>query len=546
MSEQLNDLRLVLVERREIGPASRMSEFDAVRKAHHRGTSRVSVQSADLEAHMTCSAVEGSSSDAVGNERWRFASEFGSVSASNAQIAIAGDFFGRSGLYWRRLGEGSVVIGTDLGAIAAFCGPIELDLEAIVDGMLFGAPAGETTYLTGVQRLAGPRSRIDVRANGRTSISIAIEDTDRAVADLKDLSPQSFAVRVRAGSDGTAERSLLLSGGLDSALIAASLVDGDGGSKLTALTFGTPDSVDVLRARDVARSLGIRHEIVDPSATEATRHLAESVVASQRPVGSPVLPAVMRRARQLSTVAVTGEGADQVFGGSWFLRRAELYRRELVRRWGRLERLLTPEAAARKSRVIANIASGPLDQRMRRLWEFETHRLTAARCVSVMGGHASAAGLQAAFPYLDEAFLAFVGAEPSARLSPFGWKPWLRRIAPDVLPPTVSIRVLETPKTPPGQGLAQLLQEVDGQIAAAQPPRWFDDHPVRRLALKVGEPFGAYQCAVYDTFVAHFLTHVDMRDAGSVHEMYADRETLHAVRERYSSIDRARAAIRDA
>jgi asparagine synthase (glutamine-hydrolysing) len=109
------------------------------------------------------------------------------------------------------------------------------------------------------------------------------------------------------------------SGGLDSALLAALAADLIGPRQIRTFTVGFPDrSYDERRSADrLARALGTTHEaavVEDDQIVEALDALA----ATGEPVGDPaaVPTLVLARAAKASvTVVLSGEGADELFGG---------------------------------------------------------------------------------------------------------------------------------------------------------------------------------------------------------------------------------------
>ncbi len=118
---------------------------------------------------------------------------------------------------------------------------------------------------------------------------------------------------------------LLLSGGLDSSIVAAAAVEAG------APLFGCharfrevdPDrDEDTLAARDTARHLGIQYGEIQIGARDALRNFQRVVTALDQPLGDPViLPffLLLERIRKHHRVALTGEGGDQLFG-SWSMK----------------------------------------------------------------------------------------------------------------------------------------------------------------------------------------------------------------------------------
>ena len=115
---------------------------------------------------------------------------------------------------------------------------------------------------------------------------------------------------------------VFLSGGVDSGLITA--LAAETAPDLTAFTVrvaaeGLDESFDETpHAVAVARHLGVRHEIVELAAGDLVQAFDAVSERLAEPLGdSSLLPTwlVCRAARRLMTVALGGDGADELFAG---------------------------------------------------------------------------------------------------------------------------------------------------------------------------------------------------------------------------------------
>src|SRR5450755_735124 len=130
-----------------------------------------------------------------------------------------------------------------------------------------GYPLGAVTPFTGVRAL-GPATACHV-AGGK------VTETERAALTGGTVSGPDAAARVADAlvqavtplRDASAPVELSLTGGKDSRLIAAALARA--GVPVRARTYGFPDHPDVVVAAQVARELGLEHEVAEPRTTEA-------------------------------------------------------------------------------------------------------------------------------------------------------------------------------------------------------------------------------------------------------------------------------------
>jgi asparagine synthase (glutamine-hydrolysing) len=126
------------------------------------------------------------------------------------------------------------------------------------------------------------------------------------------------AVRRRVDTDLPV--GVILSGGLDSSVVATQVARLH--PDCTAFTVGTPGSEDLVYARRLAADLGIRHEVIEvaPRRVRAAQ-VREAVRVSEATEYGDVINAVVSMEvfgavhRAGIKVVLTGDGADEVFGG---------------------------------------------------------------------------------------------------------------------------------------------------------------------------------------------------------------------------------------
>jgi asparagine synthase (glutamine-hydrolysing) len=229
------------------------------------------------------------------------------------RLLLARDRFGIKPLLLAEA-DGRLLFASELAPLLALGVPRDLDVQALADLLTFAYVPGEATGLTAVRRLAP--GHILTWEGGRTSEHAFAGVEVRAAADLEATLAES--VRIHLRSD--VPLAVLLSGGIDSSLIAA-LAAQEGGGELHTFTVGFADADadfdERAHARAVAQAIGSEHHevVVTPSVAD---DLPEIVRALGEPFSAPsAIPLwyVCRAAASEVKVALAGEGGDEVFGG---------------------------------------------------------------------------------------------------------------------------------------------------------------------------------------------------------------------------------------
>lgn len=115
---------------------------------------------------------------------------------------------------------------------------------------------------------------------------------------------------------------VLLSGGVDSSILTALTARALGPDRTMAFTLGYPgmgaDYDEIAPARRVARHLGVRHHVHEASPADLVRDLERVVWHYDEPFADAAAVnvfALSRMIRSRVTVALAGEGSDELFGG---------------------------------------------------------------------------------------------------------------------------------------------------------------------------------------------------------------------------------------
>jgi asparagine synthase (glutamine-hydrolysing) len=119
------------------------------------------------------------------------------------------------------------------------------------------------------------------------------------------------------------EVGLYLSGGIDSALVAALATNLGARPRAYTVSFADRDLDESKKAAQIAEHLGISHSIVEMNGKNFFDHLIQSIQAFEHPIANPHGAAknlLAWHAAKDVKVVLTGDGADEWFGGYQYLR----------------------------------------------------------------------------------------------------------------------------------------------------------------------------------------------------------------------------------
>lgn len=239
----------------------------------------------------------------------------------NRRLLLARDRVGKKPLYYTQDGE-RLLFGSELKALMTDPSVKRaLNVEALDDYLSFGAVPAPRTIYQNVQQV--PPAHYLVWEGGRTR---TVEYWDVAYRDLPARTEDEYleqfdsifteAVRLRLISD--VPLGAFLSGGVDSTAVVATMASLlDRPVATTTVTFGERAFNEAPHARTVAETLGTDHEevVVQPRAVDILPtlvwHLDEPFADSS------AIPSyyVSQAARRRVTVALSGDGGDEVFAG---------------------------------------------------------------------------------------------------------------------------------------------------------------------------------------------------------------------------------------
>ena len=308
---------------------------DLVRRGHaFRGGS-------DTEVLLTLLAAEGVA--ALDKLVGMFA--FALLDRDSGEILLARDRVGIKPLVWAPLPGGGLAFASEIRALATVLG-VDLAVDPVALSEFLAClyvPAPRTIH-AGIRKLPpghwlrwNPRQRSAEigrwwapRFGGGRRLS-----TDAAVEEL--LPRLRAAVRSCLVADVPV--GCFLSGGVDSAVVAALMTEAQGRGRVASftMTFTEPAYDERAEARAVATELETVHTEL-PASADLAGGLDRMVAAFGEPFGNPtalLIGELSRLARQHVTVALVGDGGDELFAGY------PRYRGGLwAARWRRIPRFL--------------------------------------------------------------------------------------------------------------------------------------------------------------------------------------------------------------
>lgn len=281
--------------------------------------------------------------------------------AKTRRLVLARDIAGEKPLFYAHAANRCTVFGSTLDAILAVP-DIEpaLDDEAVRLYLEFGYVPAPRAIIRGVKKVTpgcfvvfdGEREPREHAYWSLVESAIATRrtvDLAQAVDDTHELLRK--AVRERLVAD--VPLGAFLSGGIDSSLVVALMAEAQPDAVRT-FTIGFHEQAfdESAHAHRIAKHLGVENTMMVLSAADVLRELPSVAIAFDEPMADySALPslAVARLARKHVTVALTGDGADEAFGGYRYYSGTRVFERVVGLVPGAIRR-----AIARRASLIAN------------------------------------------------------------------------------------------------------------------------------------------------------------------------------------------------
>jgi len=238
--------------------------------------------------------------------------------SARRKLLLVRDQLGIKPLYYA-LSDGHLVWGSELKVLLA-SGLIrpELDLDSLNEFLTWEYVPGDATLLRGVCKLKpGETLTVDLQSGsaqvGQYWDIPACRGESRTDAEWAEEVESLITKSARDQMISDVPLGAFLSGGVDSSLVAAAM----GRARTFSIGFDDPSYNELPYSSEVARHLGMDHvtEVIQPHVADLFDDLMTHL---DDPIGDfSIFPTylVSRLARRDVTVVLSGDGADELFGG---------------------------------------------------------------------------------------------------------------------------------------------------------------------------------------------------------------------------------------
>ena len=242
--------------------------------------------------------------------------------AEAKQLTLARDRLGERPLYYAETAEGWLVFASELGALmASGLVAAEIDPQAVADYFFYGYVPDPKTIYRGVAKLP-PAHRLTVAPGKAPRLErywrpVFASESGLSFNNAAETLSGIIDDAVKSQMEADVPLGAFLSGGVDSAGVVAAMREAGGRLVTCTVGFGEASHDERAAARAIAEKFGAEH--YDEIADVRIADLIDAVAAA---FGEPfadtsALPSFVtaKLARAHVTVALTGDGGDEVFAG---------------------------------------------------------------------------------------------------------------------------------------------------------------------------------------------------------------------------------------
>lgn len=233
------------------------------------------------------------------------------------KLVLARDHLGKKPLF-TLLNGGNLYWSSSLNSLLAHVGKPKLNRKSLYQYFSLGYTLDSNSILNGIQTVM-PGEVISYNED-LTSVQQKITPSSRSKKDLRETLISAVKNRV----EGHANVALSLSGGLDSTIIAVVLSELGVSYKTYSAIWSDSDktryNTDAIVAKNIARKLGVENlqiqmigsKNLQPEVDKFVRVMEEP---NNNPSGISMLKLYEEISKNDSRLVITGDGADELFGG---------------------------------------------------------------------------------------------------------------------------------------------------------------------------------------------------------------------------------------
>ncbi|MDP1612678.1 MAG: asparagine synthase (glutamine-hydrolyzing) [Sulfuritalea sp.] len=240
----------------------------------------------------------------------------------DGSVFLARDRLGIKPLFWGEHGNGLVAASTLAPFFALKAFPKSLDAEGLRDYLAFQTPLAPHTLVRGIHALP-PGACLKWRVGARATVNQwwSIPDATGKAPSRETLVEETDGLLAQAVKDqlvSDVPLGAFLSGGIDSSLVVHYMAQaGAAPIKTFSVRFAEAGFDESPAAQAVAEKYGTEHHVLDAPELSADT-LAAALADLDQPLADPAyIPtwALSRLTRRHVTVALSGDGGDELFGG---------------------------------------------------------------------------------------------------------------------------------------------------------------------------------------------------------------------------------------
>ena len=240
------------------------------------------------------------------------------------KIIAARDPFGIKPLYVMQRGK-LTTISSEMRPLARMS-PLEVDHAALSELLVFRFAAGRLSNLSGIESFPGGMCLSICLESGHSKefrfdnpLDTFVPDNRITKEDALALCSDAVTKSVRDHLESDVGYTLQLSGGVDSSLVGA-IAAKETEDSITSFGVHLPGSKldEAPYRRQVVNHIGLRHHEISLNETEFADALPHAIQHMEGPVphyGCVMLMLLCEKISKHSKVVLTGEGADEMFGG---------------------------------------------------------------------------------------------------------------------------------------------------------------------------------------------------------------------------------------